>query len=108
MKLLNSNNQNKYYINYYLNVIKALSGYEEDDLKKCIIEFRRAIASENSKLDGNREIDPLYLLAFLLEKMHIETNEKNYTNNINGQNSIGNYVVQNLMEKKKIKQIKII
>ena len=76
MKLLNSNNQNKYYINYYLNVIKALSGYEEDDLKKCIIEFRRAIASENSKLDGNREIDPLYLLAFLLEKMHKETNKK--------------------------------
>ena len=70
------NNQDKYYINYwYLKAIKALSGIEEADLIECIEEFRRAIASENSKLDGNREIDPLYLTAFLLEKMHKETNK---------------------------------
>ena len=71
------NNKNKYYINYwYLKAINALAGFEESNLKECIEEFRRAIASENSKLDGNKEIDPLYLLAFLLEKMHKETNVK--------------------------------
>ena len=72
-----NNNKNKYYINYwYLKAINALAGVEESNLKACIEEFRRAIASENSKLDGNKEIDPLYLLAFLLEKMHKETNIK--------------------------------
>ena len=70
-------NKDKYYINYwYLKAIKALSGVEESNLTECIEEFRRAIAFENSKLDGNREIDPLYLLAFLLEKMHKELNHK--------------------------------
>ena len=70
------NNPNKYYISYwYLQAINALKGIQESNLTDCIEEFRRAIASENSKLDGNREIDPLYLLAFLLEKMHKETNK---------------------------------
>ena len=72
-----NNNKNNFYINYwYLKAIKALAGFEESNLQECIEEFRRAIASENSKLDGNKEIDPLYLLAFLLEKMHKETNIK--------------------------------
>ena len=92
-----NNNIDKYYINYwYLKAIKALSGINIIDLKLCVEEFRRAIASENSKLDGNKEIDPLYLIAFLLQKMHIETNEKNYTNNINDQNSMGNYVINSV------------
>ena len=71
-----SKNSEKYYINnYYIKAIKALSGFEEANLGKSIAEFRRAIASDNSKLDGNKEIDPIYLLAFLLEKMHKEQNE---------------------------------
>ena len=71
-------NTSKYYINYwFLKTIKILSGKENTNLNECVEEFRRAIASENSKLDGNREIDPIYLLSFLLEKMHKEANKKN-------------------------------
>lgn len=89
-------NKDKYYINYwYYKAINAISGIFEEDLKLCIEEFRRAIASENSKLDGNREIDPLYLLAFLLQKMHMETNQKN-GNNINGEIPAGNYVINSV------------
>ena len=44
-------------------------------LNLCIEEFRRAIASSFSKLNGNKEIDPLILLTFLLVMMHDETNE---------------------------------
>jgi hypothetical protein len=69
------NKQNKYINYWYLEAISALSGQKEQNLTECIEEFRRAIASENSKLDGSREIDPLYLLAFLLEKMHKELNK---------------------------------
>ena len=89
-------NIDKYYINYwYLKAIKALSGIEEANLTECIEEFRRAIASENSKLDGNREVDPLYLLAFLLEKMHKETNKKGENNNIS-MNKNNNYVINSV------------
>ena len=86
-----TNNMDKYYINnWYLRAIKAISGIDQADLKVCVEEFRRAIASENSKLDGNQEIDPLYLLAFLLVKMHKEANKGG--NNDIGQNQNGNYV----------------
>ena len=87
-----TNNKEKYYINYwYLKAIKGLAGFDEDNvnLNKCIQEFRMAIASDNSKLDGNKEIDPLYLLGFLLEKMHKETNEIN-ENNQQGNNQGNN------------------
>ena len=46
-------NKEKNYINYwYLEAISALSGAKEENLTECIEEFRRAIASENSKLDN--------------------------------------------------------
>ena len=87
-----TSNMDKYYINnWYLKAIKAISGIAQENLQECVEEFRRAIASENSKLDGNTEIDPLYLLAFLLVKMHKETNVKD-GNNVIGQNQNGNYV----------------
>ena len=87
------NNQDKYYINYwYLKAIKAISGIDETNLVECIYEFRRAIASENSKLDGNKEIDPIYLLAFLLQKMHKETNKKDGIIETE-QNQKGNYAI---------------
>ena len=55
--------------------IRTLQGAYDNNISEFIEEFRRAIATENSKLDGSKEIDPLYLLAFLLEKMHKEMNE---------------------------------
>ena len=93
---LYENNIDKYYINYwYLKAIKALSGIEEANLIECVEEFRRAIASEDSKLDGNREIDPLYLLAFLLQKMHKETNKKD-SNTETSQSKNGKYVINSV------------
>ena len=81
-------NKEKYYINHwYIMAYDSLSGFSESNinLNECIEEFRRAIAFDNSKLDGNKEIDPLYLLGFLLEKMHKETNRIN--ENINQGNN---------------------
>jgi serine/threonine protein kinase len=67
-------NKDKYYINYwYLSTIKAF--VTNQDSNKCLEEFRRALASENTKLDCSKEVDPIYLLAFLLEKMHREYNK---------------------------------
>ena len=85
------NKENKY-INYlYLEAISALSGSNEHNLEDCIKEFRLAAESENPKLDGSKEIDPLYLLAFLLEKMHKELNEVDERKAVPLQ--VGNYVI---------------
>ena len=94
-------NKQKYYMNYlYLKAIKALDGIEENNFQLSIKEFRRALATSFSKLDGNKEIDPLLVLIFLLDKMHKEMNEVNrtfimengYSQYIKKKNSIQNYV----------------
>ena len=68
--------QEKYYISYwYGRVVECLMGFKEEKIpEKYIEEFRRAIASYYSKLDGNKEIHPLLLLTFLLTMIHKETN----------------------------------
>ena len=69
----------KYYINYWYNqAINTILGLGEEQLplNTSIEEFRRAIASSYSKLDGNKEIDPLLLLTFLLVMMQKETNKE--------------------------------
>ena len=43
----------------------------------------------------SQKLDPLNLLAFLLQKMHMETNQKN-GNNINGEIPAGNYVINSV------------
>jgi len=69
------NNKNEFYITYcYLKTIKQFS--QNNNLNECFEEFRRAIASENPKLDTSKEINPIYLFSFLLEKMHKEGNKK--------------------------------
>ena len=101
-----TNNQEKYYINYtYSKAIDSIAGFEEKDLNECIQEFRMAIASENSKLDGNKEIDPLYLLGFLLEKMHKETNEIN-ANIHQGYNQLGGNKTNSLFNEEEDKSNK--
>jgi serine/threonine protein kinase len=67
-------NKEKQYISYlFLKTIKALSS--NNNINECLEEFRRALASENSKLDCSKEVDPVYILAFILEKMHREDNK---------------------------------
>lgn len=60
-------NKEKQYISYlFLKTIKALSS--NTNINECLEDFRRALASENSKLDCSKEVDPVYILAFILEK----------------------------------------
>ena len=89
-KAIIENNKQKYYIHYwYSQAIDAIAGIKEEDLNLCIEEFRRAIASSYSKLDGNKEIDPLLLLTFLLFRLHQEMNEVDNNNlpNLNKKNA---------------------
>ena len=85
------NKENKYINYWYLEAISALSGENEHNLTECIEELRHAIESENSKLDGSREIEPPYILSFLLEKMHKELNKVDESKAV--PNQIGHYVI---------------
>jgi len=96
------NNKEKYFMNYwFLKAIDALNGINENNFILFIQEFRRALASSFSKLDGNKEIDPLLVLIFLLDKMHKEMNvvdktfimENGYKQYNKKKNSIQNYVL---------------
>ena len=100
-------NQEKCYISYwFLKSINAIT--QNTNLKECFEEFRRALASANSKIDCSKEVDPIALFAFLLEKMHKELNKKKTTVVVN-QNANDQYVINSIyrMEEKEDKTNKI-
>ena len=71
-------NKDKFYISYWLlRTIKNLD--MEANLNECLEEFKRVLASENSKIDASKEVDPVYLLAFLFENIHKEGNKRKKT-----------------------------
>ena len=81
------NDKNKYLISYWFTKT-IMEMNVKPNLDETFEEFRSVLASVNSKLDGNKEIDPIYLLSFLLEKMHKEGNNKKKTeikDNLNNQ-----------------------
>lgn len=93
-KQLIENNHQKYYIHYwYSRAIDAIKGIRNEDYNSCIEEFRRAMASSYSKLDGNKEVDPLLLLTFLLFRLHQEVNEVDQDNLFNLNNNRVKYVI---------------
>ena len=106
-------NKEKCYISYwFLQSIKAIQAVQANNfnysyintkniLKSCYEEFRRALASANSKIDCSKEVDPIFLFAFLLEKMHKELNKKNMSF-VNYQNTSEQYVINSIyrMEEK--------
>ena len=53
----------------------CLSNVEnENKWIESIKNFRRYLGTKNPKLDGNKEVDPFFLLVFLVENMHKELN----------------------------------
>ena len=47
---------------------------DKEKLSTAIKHFRRYFGTKNPKLDGNKEINPFYLIIFLVENMHKELN----------------------------------
>ena len=47
---------------------------DQEKLSIAIKHFRRYFGTKNPKLDGNKEINPFYLIIFLVENMHKELN----------------------------------
>ena len=49
---------------------------DKNKWNESIKNFRRYLGTKNPKLDGDREVDPFFLLVFLVENMHKELNIK--------------------------------
>ena len=84
-------NTNKYYINFlYLKIIDAFTKSDLNNFNYFAEEFRRSMALSNFKLVGDKEIDPLLVLTFILDRLHKENNniinKENINNNENEQN----------------------
>ena len=89
------NNRKRYYISYwFMNSIEAIYN-NNNNLKQCYEESRRALASANSKIDCSKEVDPVFLFAFLLEKMHKELNKKK-TTVVANQNPNEQYIINSI------------
>ena len=102
-----NSNKKKCYISYwFLKSIEAIKG--NTNLKECYEEFRRALASANSKIDCSKEVDPVFLFAFILEKMHKELNKKT-TTIVPNKNFNDQYIINSIyrMEEKEDKTNKI-
>jgi hypothetical protein len=84
-------NTNKYYINFlYLKIIDSFTKNDINSFNYFTEEFRRSMALSNFKLVGDKEIDPLLVLTFILDRLHKENNniinKENINNNENEQN----------------------
>jgi len=82
---------NKYYINFiYLKIIDAFYKSDIKSINYFVEEFRRAMALSNFKLVGDKEVDPLLVLTFILDRLHKENNntinKENINNNENEEN----------------------
>ena len=88
---INENTSSKRITKGYLDMIFKI----QNNINNKFNEFKEILATENPKLNTDDEIDPRFIVAFLLEKMHkelnkirqIENNEEQYiiTSTFNGQ-----------------------
>ena len=79
--LKNTDTKKKSITTSYINCLNSFTKPNLADWSNSIKEFREMLCSENSKFDRTKEIDPKLVLAFLINKIHNETN--NVSNNKN-------------------------
>ena len=86
-------NKDHCHISYWLlRAMKALD--QEENLNECFEEFKRVLASENSKIDASKEVDPVYLLAFLFQNVHKEGNKRKKTEFITKEKNEQQYIIK--------------
>ena len=62
----------------FFNCLNSIN--DKNEWSKAIKNFRRYFGTKNPRLDGDKEIDPFYLIIFLVENLHKELNEKSENN----------------------------
>ena len=90
-RTLIESNINKYQnIFWFLKTKDALSKNDIQNFNICIDELRRNMALSYSKLVEDKELDPLLVLTFILERIHQESNNNKINNENINNNGKGN------------------
>ena len=63
----------------YIQCLKAVTAFTLDSWINSINSFRQILGEENTKIEGNKEIDPSYIYAFLIRELHKELNISQYS-----------------------------
>jgi serine/threonine protein kinase len=67
---------NKPMVKAYLELLRNFSNNNNNnDIQNAILNFRKSLHLFNPKFSGYKEIEPKYIFAFLMTKMHMELNE---------------------------------
>ena len=78
-------NKDKYFMNnQYLKCLDSLYKNDIQTFYFCIEEIRRTMALSYSKLVEDKELDPLLILTFILDRLHKENKKEINANKING------------------------
>ena len=90
-RTLIESNINKYQnIFWFLKTKDALSKNDIQNFNICIDELRRNMALSYSKLVEDKELDPLLVLIFILDRIHQESNNNKINNENVNNNGKGN------------------
>ena len=76
-------NINKPITKAYIQCLEAIRDTKKKVWINSINNIRQLLGQEFSKLEGGKEIDPRFVLTFLLEKLHKELNNAEYINKKN-------------------------
>lgn len=97
------NNTKKYYISYsYLKSIKIFVGENDNKIEDLCSELRIDIIYFNPKIEGIKEMDPFYLLVFLLDKMYKESNLNININNQQKELKNEKYVIDSMFNEESL------
>ena len=73
--------QNKPICKAYIKCLQSVSKPSLNPWINSINYIRQILESENPKLEGSKEVDPRYLIAFLIKELHKELNNPTYLKN---------------------------
>ncbi len=88
-------NENQPITKAYIRCLKAVRDIDKKVWVKSINNIRQLLGQEYTKLEGNKEIEPKFIFAFLIKYLHKELNQpiiydKQNANNPNNQNILNN------------------
>ena len=75
--------QNKPITREYINCLQCVTKPSLAEWINAINYFRKILGYQNPKLEGNKEIDPRLVFAFLVKELHFELNNSTYLSNNN-------------------------
>ena len=71
----------------YINCLHSITKPTLSEWIDSIFYFRKVLGFQNPKLNGNKEIDPRFVFAFIIKQLHKELNNPQYINNNNNNNN---------------------